>query len=226
MLNQYVLNATPQPKLCFIWMHGLGADAQNMLALAKEIPLSLPAKHIALEAPVRAVTCNQSMSMRAWYDITGFSETDREDEAGIRDSMQSIHCVIDTQIAAGFKPEQIVLAGFSQGGAMALVAGLNTPHPLAGIVSLSAYLPIAQRIDIHQQRSTPIFVAVGLHDEVVLPAWTNKAVIWLKAQGFERVSDYQYPMQHTVCFEEIVALSHWVSAHVHIKEDTINRERS
>ncbi len=224
LLNQYVLDADEKPELCFIWMHGLGADAQNMLALAKELPLRVPAKHIAIEAPVRPVTCNQSMPMRAWYDITELSERNEEDEAGIRASAAFIHDVIDEEMKKGFRSDQIILAGFSQGGAMALVAGLTASYPLAGIVSLSAYLPIVSQIKIHQERQVPIFMALGLHDEVVLPSWTKKAVDWLKMQGFLHVSDYHYPMQHTVCFEEIMALSYWVSTKVRIKGD--EKERS
>lgn len=204
-------------------MHGLGADSENMLALAKELPLRMPAKHIALEAAVRPVTCNQSMPMRAWYDITELSERNQEDEAGILDSAQLIHQVIDAEIEAGFRADQILLAGFSQGGAMALVAGLMSPHTLGGVISLSAYLPIAQKIRIHQNREVPIFMASGLHDEVVLPAWTQKAVDWLKSQGFLHVSSYHYPMQHTVCLEEIMALSYWIATHVRIKNEESKR---
>ncbi len=219
MLNQYVLNAQENPKLCFIWMHGLGADAQDMLGLADALQLPVPTKHIALEAPIRPVTCNQSMLMRAWYDITELSERNQEDEEGIQRSIQAIHKVIETQISEGFDSTQIVLAGFSQGGAMALIAGLSTTHSLGGIVSLSAYLPTPEKIMSVQNAQTPFFIGFGLHDEVVLPTWTEKAIEWLKAKGFSRVSDYRYPITHTVSFEEMVALSHWVSTHIDHNSD-------
>lgn len=219
MLNQYVLNAHENPSLCFIWMHGLGADAEDMLGLARELRLPVPTKHIALEAPVRPVTCNQSMPMRAWYDITELSERNQEDEVGIHASVTAIHDVIQAQKKEGFKSEQIFLAGFSQGGAMALIAGLKTPYPLGGIISLSGYLPTPEKIVLEQDRQTPFFMGLGLHDEVVLPLWTQKAIDWLKAKGFSHVSDYRYPMSHTVCIEEIVALSHWISTHIDHNSD-------
>jgi phospholipase/carboxylesterase len=224
LLEQYLLSTGEDPKLCFIWMHGLGADAQDMLSLAKELRLSVSAKHIALQAPIRPVTCNQGMPMSAWYDITELSERNEEDEQGVLASVNEIHRVIHQEMEAGFSSKQIVLAGFSQGGAMAFAAGLSAQEPLAAIISLSAYLPISEQMTPCQRKDIPIFVALGLHDEVVLPVWTARAVDWLKQQGFQDVSDYRYPMQHTVCFEEIMTLSYWISTHVPIQSD--GKERS
>ena len=194
---------------CVIWMHGLGADGNNMYTVAQELPLSLPVRHVCLNAPVRPVTFNQGMQMRAWYDITGFQASDREDKSGILESVALIEGVIEQQIAAGFSRKQIFLAGFSQGGAMALVAGLLSPEPIGGIISLSAYLPLAEIIDPKISQATPIFIAAGIYDQVVLPAWTLKSVQWLRTKGFNQVSVHHYPMEHTICFEELQEIANW-----------------
>jgi len=214
LVKQHVVITEKIPKLCIIWMHGLGSDAQDMLGLAQALSLTQPTKHIALDAPIRPVTFNQSIPMRAWYDVVGFTVEDREDEEGIKASEASIHQVISQEIQAGFKSEQIILAGFSQGGAMALVAGLSSPYSIGGIISLSAYLPLANKIDMKLARQTPIFVASGDDDMVVLPLWTQQGVSHLKAQGYDCMQVRRYPMQHTVCNEEINDIVHWISTYV------------
>jgi phospholipase/carboxylesterase len=208
-----IKEASEPASICIIWMHGLGSDADNMRALAKELPITFPVRHVCLEAPVRPVTFNNHMPMRAWYDVTGFTLSDREDEEGIFRSVELIHAAIDAQLQLGFQEKQIFLAGFSQGGAMALIAGLCSSYALGGILSLSSYLPLSATLQATLPVSTPIFFGVGLHDQVVLPAWTSHAIAWLHAHGFERVQTHHYPMEHTVCFEEINEMASWLMIH-------------
>lgn len=208
-----IKNPTEAAKICIIWMHGLGSDASNMMTLASELPLTLPVRHVCLDAPVRPVTFNNHMQMRAWYDIVGFKAEDRDDKEGILQSTDAIHQVIEAQLAEGFCASQIFLAGFSQGGAMALVAGLHSKHAVGGIISLSAYLPLAAHIKTNLDRNTPIFIGSGLYDPVVLPAWTANSVQWLQVQGFNQVDVRHYPMEHTVCFEEVNEIANWLAIH-------------
>jgi phospholipase/carboxylesterase len=213
LLTMKIKNPTEDAAICIIWMHGLGSNAANMMALAEELPLTLPVRHVCIDAPVRPVTFNNHIPMRAWYDITGFKASDREDKSGILQSTAAIHDIIEAQLVEGFEPSQIILAGFSQGGAMALVAGLCSKHAIGGMVSLSAYLPLASIIKTNLNRETPIFVGSGLHDQVVIPAWTEASVQWLNAQGFSQVEVHKYPMEHTVCFEEVNEMANWLATH-------------
>ncbi|MDF1678088.1 MAG: carboxylesterase, partial [Legionellaceae bacterium] len=132
-LNTIVIEPNQKARACIIWMHGLGAGADDMAGLAKQLPLDVPVRHVALNASIRPVTLNQGMPMPAWYDILGMSFSDREDKAGILASEQMILKAIDAQIADGFASETIFLAGFSQGGAMALFTALRTTLSLGGV---------------------------------------------------------------------------------------------
>lgn len=211
LLSMKIKNPPEGAKHCVIWMHGLGSDADNMMTLASELPLTTPVRHVCLDAPVRPITFNNRMPMRAWYDIVGFKAEDRDDKEGILQSTDAIHQVIEMQLAEGFSASQIFLAGFSQGGAMALVAGLNAKHAVGGIISLSAYLPLASSIQSNLDRNTPIFIGSGLYDPVVLPSWTASSVQWLQAHGFNQVDVHHYPMEHTVCFEEVNEIANWLA---------------
>ncbi|MCH9689419.1 MAG: carboxylesterase [Gammaproteobacteria bacterium] len=194
---------------CIIWMHGLGASADDMTGLAKQLPLNVPVRHVALDAPTRPVTFNQGMVMPAWYDVKGFTLEDKEDKPGILASKQIILAAIQTQIADGFSPETIFLAGFSQGGAMALFTALHTELALGGVIVLSAYLPLASECKPKLNRKTPMFIASGVHDQILLPAWTEISVTWLRDQGFDALTVRDYPMEHSVCLEEVQALGVW-----------------
>lgn len=199
------------PKACMIWMHGLGADSADMAALAGQ--LSIPDglfEHVFLDAPIRPVTINGNMPMRAWYDITGSGLTDREDSAGIKASEQQIIKAIELQQQAGFSGQQIFLAGFSQGAAMALYTGLHASMPLGGIVALSGYLPLALTCQAVQDLHTPFFLAHGRFDPIVLPVWSQQSGLFLKKQGYVHISDHAYSMEHTVCHEELRDLSVWL----------------
>ncbi len=214
LLNVYVKEPQQQAQACVIWMHGLGADAQDMAGLAAQLPVSVAIRHVFIDAPVRAVTINNHMPMRAWYDIVGIKLTDREDREGIFQSEAMIREVIDSQLAEGFVSEQIFLAGFSQGGAMALFTGLQMTTPLAGIITLSAYLPLADVCRMTLNNGTPIFAAGGQYDPIVLPAWTKQSVEGLRARGFEQITWHEYPMEHAICAEEVKDLAQWLNIQV------------
>jgi phospholipase/carboxylesterase len=208
------VQSTPIPpqKACIIWLHGLGADGSDMAGLAAQ--MRIPAtnfKHVFLDAPFRSITINNGMRMRAWYDIVGDKLTDRQDEQGIGEAQQQILTAIDEQIVAGFTTQQIFLAGFSQGGAMALYTALNQSKPLAGVVMLSGYLPLAKNVSELLPKTTPLFMACGRFDPIVLPQWTKETLTWVKGHGYQKIDWYEYSMQHTICHEEIVDLSCWLT---------------
>ncbi|MDF1645882.1 MAG: carboxylesterase [Legionellaceae bacterium] len=208
-MNTVVVESNQKAEACMIWMHGLGASADDMAGLAKQLPLNVPVRHVALNAPIRPVTLNQGMPMPAWYDITGVSLTDREDKVGIVASEQKILQIIEAQIADGFAPQNIFLAGFSQGGAMALLTALRTDIALGGVISLSAYLPLASECHAKLPKKTPIFIGSGQFDPMVLPAWTAKSVTWLREAGFHALTVREYPMEHSVCIEEVQEIAVW-----------------
>lgn len=214
LLNVYIKEPQQPAQACVIWMHGLGADAQDMAGLATQLPVTVAIRHVFIDAPVRPVTINNHMPMRAWYDIVGMQLTDREDQAGILQSESMIRQVIDEQLAEGFVSEQIFLAGFSQGGAMALFTGLQMTMPLAGIIALSAYLPLAAVCRMSLDNSTPIFAAVGQYDPIVLPAWTKQSIASLESRGFKHITWHEYPMEHAICAEEITNLAQWLNKQV------------
>ena len=214
-LNVYIKEPQQQAQACVIWMHGLGADAYDMVGLVDQLELDEVAiRHVFMDAPVRAVTLNNGMSMRAWYDILGMKLTDREDKVGIEASQALIHKVFDTQISEGFSAGQIFLAGFSQGGAMALYSALQMTSALGGVIALSAYLPLASECKPTLPKNTPIFIAGGRFDPIVLPAWTQQSAAWLMAAGYSQLTCRDYPMEHAICSEEIKDISQWLSDQV------------
>lgn len=213
-MNVYIKEPQQKAQACVIWLHGLGADAQDMAGLATQLPVTVAIRHVFLDAPVRPVTINNRMPMRAWYDIVGAKLTDREDQEGILQSEAMICEVIEGQLAEGFISQQIFLAGFSQGGAMALFTGLQMTNPIAGVIALSSYLPLATLCKICLDKQTPIFAAGGLYDPVVLPAWTKQSVEILKNQGFHQVSWHEYPMEHAICAEEITDIAQWLNVKI------------
>jgi phospholipase/carboxylesterase len=207
--------APPPEKACIIWLHGLGADSSDMVGLAGQ--LRVPAgscKSVFLDAPIRPVSINNGMRMRAWYDIVGSELTDREDEPGICQSQQQIMTAVDEQIAAGFTAQQIFLAGFSQGGAMALYSALQQKNALGGVIVLSAYLPLARQACALLAKKTPLFLACGRFDPIVLPGWTQETLKWLEAHGYTNVAWHEYAMQHAICHEEMADLSCWLHAQI------------
>lgn len=203
-----------QAKACIIWMHGLGAESMDMEMLAHSLPLSdLPLRHIFLNAPVRPVTLNNGIEMRAWYDIPSDFSLQNEDTEGVLTSEKTITSIIDEQIAQGIPSHAIGLAGFSQGGAMALHTGLHYAKPLAGIIALSAYLPLSSTYNASLpvlQKNTPFFIGAGLHDTIVRYEWTKASETALQQAGFNPIDFHAYPMEHCVCMDEMRDLSAWI----------------
>lgn len=207
-MNAYTHEPTQTPKYSMIWMHGLGADARDMMGLAAQLPTEYPIRHVFMEAPQRPVTIYNGMSARAWYDITGMELTHREDEQGILQSEHLIQAQIEAQHRAGIAYENIFLAGFSQGAAMALLTGIRSKCSLGGVIALSGYLPLAAQQTVTHR--FPVFVGLGTADQIVWPQWTRDSVTWLKQQQFTAVSVHEYPMEHSVCTQEIHDLNSWL----------------
>jgi len=202
----------PNPTATVLLMHGLGADGNDFVPIANELDLSAvgPVRFVFPNAPVIPVTINGGYRMPAWYDILGPGSP--EDEAGLRRSQQSIEALITNEKARGVPASRIVIAGFSQGCAMSFMTGLRHPERLAGIVGLSGYLPLAgltaaERSPANQQ--TPIFQAHGQRDGVVVIARAIQSRDALKALGYD-VEWHEYPMEHSVCMEEIADLNRFL----------------
>ncbi|WP_074881812.1 alpha/beta hydrolase [Legionella jamestowniensis] len=200
-----------QAVACIIWMHGLGADASDMAGLADQLIVNVPIRHVFLDAPVRPVTINNGMAMRAWYDILDLKFTAREDKEGILSSEEQILQIIQAQMEQGISSDKIFLAGFSQGGAMALHTALHVTYPLGGVIALSAYLPLASECSPSLAKKTPLFFGFGTYDTIVLPAWSKLTIDWLLAQGYDNLKWHTYSMEHSICMEEIKDLSLWLS---------------
>ncbi len=214
MLNNRVIEPKAPAQACVIWMHGLGSNADDMAGLAQQLPLKTPVRHISLNAPIRPVTINQYMPMPAWYDIVGIRITDREDKEGILASKAQILDAVNAQVDDGFTPDKIFLAGFSQGGAMALFTSLHGMPKLGGVLALSAYLPLPDTCEVVLDTATPMFIASGRLDNVVLPAWTASSVDWLRGRGFNTLTVRDYAMEHAVCMEEIQDIAMWLEGEI------------
>jgi phospholipase/carboxylesterase len=204
------------PTHSIIWLHGLGADGNDFAPIVPElVAKGWPAlRFVFPHAPVQPVTINNGMSMRSWYDIIGFDPQSRQDEAGVRASVAAVEALIAREHERGVPDERIVLAGFSQGGAIALAAGLCHAQELAGIVALSTYLPISEVIarDRHAANAaTPIFWGHGSADPVVVMQRGIDSRDRLQALGYQ-VDWHTYPMPHAVCAEEIADLRRWLGA--------------
>ncbi|PPD52169.1 MAG: carboxylesterase [Methylotenera sp.] len=196
-----------------IWMHGLGADGNDFVPVVEM--LDLPhIRFILPHAPYRKVTRNNGYEMRAWYDIYGLTPISREDATGINESQLAIEALIAQEIKRGVPANRIVLAGFSQGGAIALHTALRYPQALAGVLALSTYLPLnsllaAQKSTANQQ--TPIFMAHGVDDAIITMETCKASLAILQAQSY-RVDWHEYPMAHSVCMEEIADIQQFLNA--------------
>jgi phospholipase/carboxylesterase len=201
------------PNAGVIWLHGLGADGHDFVPLVPQLsfPRDCEPRFVFPHAPVRAVTINNGMRMRAWYDILGFSPEAREDEPGIRASVALVEEIIRGEQEAGIPARRIVLAGFSQGGAIALHTALRHGETLAGILSLSAWLPLRKTISeaSHANRRTPILMCHGLHDPIVPIELAEDSREVLTRHGYQ-VEWKTYPMEHQVCPQEVVDISAWL----------------
>ncbi len=215
-LDKEIVETSGNISKSVIWLHGLGADGHDFIGLIPE--LQLPAdkgiRFIFPHAPIRAVTLNNGYEMRAWYDLLSLERGKTAKEADVLTTVDWITQLINEEIASGIASKNIVLAGFSQGGVIALQTGLRYPQQLAGIIALSTYLPFAEKT-LEQltdaQRNIPIFAAHGINDNVIpLLSW-DTYVPELKQAGLT-VEAHSYPMEHSLCPQEIIDLSQWLRA--------------
>ena len=202
------------PQVSVIWLHGLGADGHDFEPIVPELVQrsERSVRFVFPHAPIRPVTLNGGYAMRAWYDIIALDRRAEEDVNGIRASQELVTAWIRRENASGIPSERIVLAGFSQGGAMALYSGTRYPERLAGIIGLSCYQPLAGRLDAERlaaNQATPIFLAHGMQDPVVIPALGEAACRQLQAAGYA-VEWHAYSMPHSVCPQEVTDIATWL----------------
>ncbi|MEO8079147.1 MAG: alpha/beta hydrolase [Caldimonas sp.] len=214
-LDTIDIETGPGPTASIVILHGLGADGNDFVPVARELDLQAigPVRFVFPHAPTRPVTINGGYVMRAWYDILGLdSHQQREDEGGLRESQTLVEQLIAREKERGVPARRIVLAGFSQGGAMTLMAGLRHAERLAGLVVLSGYLPLAARAEAERHaanRDVPAFMAHGAADPVIPIERARQSRDALLALGHE-VEWHEYPMPHSVCAEEITDLQGWL----------------
>jgi phospholipase/carboxylesterase len=206
----------PRVAWSVLWLHGLGADGHDFAPIVPELvrPDWPGIRFVFPHAPVRPVTINGGVPMRAWYDIKSLSTDDRADEEGVRESMREVDALIARERDRGVPAERLLLVGFSQGGAMALASGLRREAPVAGIAALSAYLPLGSRTAAEMTaggKATPVFMAHGTQDPVVAPAWGSRSRDAMKALGVQ-VEWRTYPMPHSVHPQEVRDLGDWMEA--------------
>ena len=194
-----------------IFLHGLGADGHDLASLAAEMNLD-GVRFVFPHAPIRPVTINGGYRMRAWYDIVGADITHEQDSAGMRASEQQVRALIQRELDRGIAADRVVLAGFSQGGAMALHTGLRYPQRLAGMLALSCYVPLADSVEaeVHGANSqTPIMMLHGTEDDIVPLAAGERSRRLLTSLGYS-VTWRSYDMAHTLCAEEVQDIAGWL----------------
>lgn len=211
LLARVEIETAPQPRASVVWLHGLGADGHDFAGLVPELDLSAcpPIRFVFPHAPSIPVSLNGGYVMPAWYDIYGADLIGRQDASGIATSARAIEALIAHEIERGIAPEHIVLAGFSQGCAMALHTALRLPHRLAGVMALSGYLPLADTLATERHAAnahTPIFMAHGTQDPVVIPARGEASRDLLTQLGYS-VQWHTYSMTHSVHPREIADIS-------------------
>ena len=214
-----ILQTGKQAQHSIIWLHGLGADGQDFVPIVEQLELPVPVRYIFPHAPMRAVTINGGFVMRAWYDIVGQSIDAQQDAAGIRASQLLVDTLIAAEVAHGIAPQNIFLAGFSQGGAIALHTALRHIVPLGGVLALSTYLPLAEtaaRELLEQTKATRVFMAHGRNDPVVPYALGVASRDALQEFGYA-VEWHEYPMQHSVCEEELGDIEAWLTKRIEEK---------
>jgi phospholipase/carboxylesterase len=213
LLEAIEIETAPSPRRAVIWMHGLGADGHDFVDLVPALGLrDTPVRFVFPHAPMMAVTINRGMVMRAWYDVRDDVGVRREDEDGVRASQARIEALIAREKARGVAADRLVLAGFSQGGAMALHTGLRHSERLAGVMALSCFLPLADRLAAEASpadRDVPIFMAHGTHDPLIPLTRAVQARDRLLSLGY-RVEWRQYPMPHSVCDAEVLDIADWL----------------
>lgn len=206
----------PVPAWTILWLHGLGDSGEGFAPIVPElIRPGWPAlRFVFPHAPVRAVTINGGMRMRAWYDIAHMDLANRADETGVAESIEQVEALIAREAERGIPPERLILAGFSQGGAVTLAVGLRRRIPLAGLVALSTYLPAPEKAAAALRAGAerqPLFMAHGLYDPVVPYVAGEHSAAILRHMGFAPAW-HRYPMAHQVCTEELNDLGDWLEA--------------
>ena len=206
------------PRFAVIWLHGLGADGNDFVPIVPElVAREWPSiRFVFPHAPKRPITINAGMTMRAWYDITGMEIAQKQDEAGIRDSIRHLEDLIAREVARGIPASRIFLAGFSQGAAMVLSGGLRHAESLAGIIALSGYLPLENQLAEERtaaNANVPLFIGHGSVDPVVPQTLGMLTRDFLRSHGYI-VDWHGYPMAHQVCAEEIADLRSWIGQRI------------
>ncbi len=219
LIDHIELVTGPEPKGTIIWMHGLGADCWDFVSIVKELglPDDLPLRFIFPQAPTRAISINNGQQMPGWYDITLSELQDgparKADESGVRESQGFINALIAREATRGIASDKIVVAGFSQGGAIALQTGLRHPQPLAGVMALSTYLPLENSLATERtlaNANIPILMAHGTEDPLIPVTLARLSKGKIEAQGYQ-VQWREYPMQHSVCIEEVDDIGRWLA---------------
>jgi len=217
MKTDAIIINPPQPATAsVIWLHGLGANGHDFEPIVPELPKEITCytRFIFPHAPSRPITINGGMIMPGWYDVFGMDLTVQQDAQGIRESEQIVRYYLAQEMAQGISTQRIVLAGFSQGGAIVLHTGLRYPHPLAGIMALSTYLPLIDTVVQERHlanQPTPIFLAHGQQDLVIALLHAQRSRAYLEQLGY-RVEWHDYPMAHQVNAAEIRDISQWLQA--------------
>ena len=211
-----VLDPASPPDAAVIWLHGLGADGFDFVPIVEELrlPPTLAVRFVFPHARPRPVTINGGSVMRAWYDITSLGPDRVEDGAGIRESAEVVRGYIEQQCASGITSERIVIAGFSQGGAIAFQAALRHPQRLGGVMALSTYLPLRASLAAEASpanRDVPILMCHGVRDQMLPAALGTASRDFLQSLGYQ-VEWKAYPMEHSVCMEEVLDISKWLQA--------------
>jgi phospholipase/carboxylesterase len=215
IMDPIIVESSKPATHAIIWLHGLGADGYDFSPMAAQFQqlLTAPIRFIFPHAPLRSVTLNGGYVMRAWYDITGLDLNAREDRSGLNETAATLDQLIQQQSDQGIPSERIFLAGFSQGCASVLYAGLRYPKRLAGIIGFSGYLPFYRTLAQEANSAnlqTPIFLSHGLEDTVVPLLWAELSRKVLQEQNYP-LSWHTYPMAHQVCNEQILDLAKWTN---------------
>jgi phospholipase/carboxylesterase len=215
LLPAEIVQTQPSPVASVIWLHGLGADGHDFMPVVPQLtlPQDVGIRFVFPHAPVRSVTINNGYVMPAWYDVLSLDLRQEQDRDGIVQSQQQLEQLIENEIDQGIAAERIVLAGFSQGGAIALYTGLRYPKRLGGIMALSTYLPLADTTEAERaevNNNIPIMMAHGVQDQTIVVEAGKESKQLLGQLGYE-VSWHTYPMEHSVCAEELGDISKWLS---------------
>jgi phospholipase/carboxylesterase len=211
--NVVIIEPQETHRASIIWLHGLGADGHDFESIVPELNLSnkLGIRFIFPNAPIRQITINNNIKMSGWYDIKSTNLREIEDVGSIIESSNLIHGYIDTEVKKGIKSNKIIVAGFSQGGAIALHSGTRYTSRLAGILALSAYLPIPENLkkEASKHKETPIVMAHG-RDDNIIPVEQGRSSCQTLIENGYKIEWNEYIMQHTICPEEILMIRNWI----------------